>query len=78
MHSKQVQLSEARRILGVSHNTMLRILAREGIPTVSDPLDLRRKYVKREDIERLKRATEALREEIPSQDARSILEEKAA
>ena len=56
-----IRVSEARKMLGVAYTTMLRIFKREEVKIEFDPLDKRRKYVKRADVERLKRAADALR-----------------
>lgn len=54
MQEALVGMSEARKMLGVSHNTMLKIFEREQVKSSVDPLDSRRKYVRRADVERIK------------------------
>lgn len=56
-----IRLTEARKTLGVAYTTMLRIFKREDVRIELDPLDQRRKYVRRADVERLVRAAERLR-----------------
>lgn len=56
-----IRVNEARKMLGVAYTTMLRIFKREAVRIEIDPLDNRRKYVRRADVERLKLAADLLR-----------------
>lgn len=56
-----IRVNEARKMLGVAYTTMLRIFKREDVRIEIDPLDKRRKYVRRADVERLIQAADALR-----------------
>lgn len=78
--TEHIRLNEARLILGVAHNTMLRIFKRRNIELINDTLDTRRKYVRRSDIERLKREAEVIRgdEEQPELYLKDVRETEAA
>lgn len=76
MQDALVGMSEARKILGVSHNTMLKIFEREQVKSSVDPLDSRRKYVKRVDVERIRAEGHAVRSLLD--DAKLSVRDKAA
>jgi hypothetical protein len=52
---KKINLTQARRILGVSPNKMSKLIADGTIPYELDPLDQRVKLVALGDVEKLKR-----------------------
>ncbi len=54
MSEEYMTLQEAREFLGISRPTMWRVLKDGDLPVYADPLDKRKKLVKREDVERLK------------------------
>lgn len=76
MQDALVGMSEARKMLGVSHNTMLKIFEREQVKSSVDPLDSRRKYVRRADVERIKAAGLAVRSLL--EDTNLTVRDKAA
>lgn len=52
---KKINLSQARKILGVSPNKMSKLVNDGTLPYVQDPLDQRVKLVLLKDVENLKR-----------------------
>jgi predicted HTH domain antitoxin len=54
---KKINLTQARRILGVSPNKMSKLIADGTIPYQLDPLDQRVKLVALGDVEKLKRSS---------------------
>jgi hypothetical protein len=52
---KKINLTQARKILGVSPNKMSKLIAEGTLSYVLDPLDQRVKLVALGDVERLKR-----------------------
>ena len=53
-HSKKINLTEARKILGVSPNKMSKLISDGTLRHETDPLDQRVKLVFLEDVQRLK------------------------
>lgn len=53
-HSKKINLTEARKILGVSPNKMSKLISDGTLRHETDPLDQRVKLVYLEDVQRLK------------------------
>lgn len=53
-HSKKINLTEARKILGVSPNKMSKLISDGTLRHETDPLDQRVKLVFLDDVQRLK------------------------
>lgn len=53
-HSRKINLTEARKILGVSPNKMSKLVSDGTLRHEADPLDQRVKLVFLEDVQRLK------------------------
>ncbi len=53
-HSRKINLTEARKILGVSPNKMSKLISDGTLRHETDPLDQRVKLVFLEDVQRLK------------------------
>jgi len=54
MSSEYMSLTEAQIYLGVSKIKMSKLAREMGLKVFTDPLDRRKKLVRREDVERLK------------------------
>jgi len=52
--TEYLSLKEAQEHLGTSRTIMWRLVKLGDLPVYSDPLDKRKKLVKREDVDRLK------------------------